>query len=160
MFLFGFPNLKQKWPLEVPGVMPHPGDPGAMALPGVCPAPGAQGRSRCRGMPAPRALARAAFPGSAPPPPLPGSLCIAQKLVGWSEAPALTPQMLASLPSPPQARWFFFVSELSRAFCEFSAVRLHRVGLGRVGFERQARSKLQQARPGGGRSPGGTLGRV
>ena len=61
---------------------------------------------------------------------------------------ALTPQMLASLPSPPQA-CFVFVSALSRAFCEFSAVRLHRVGLGRVGFERQARSKLQQARPGG-----------
>ena len=52
--------------------------------PGVCPAPGAQGRSRCRGMPGPRALARAALPGSAPPPPPPGSLCLTHYTILYS----------------------------------------------------------------------------
>ena len=66
------PGVTGKRGAALLGVWPGPGHARAVALPGVCPAPGAQGRSRCRGMPGPRALARAALPGSAYPPPLPG----------------------------------------------------------------------------------------
>ena len=77
--------------------------------------------------------------------------------VGWLVRGPCANSAGASQPPQPAAGVGFFVSALSRAFCEFSAVRLHRVGLGRVGLERQARRKLQQARPGGrsGRGSGG-----
>ena len=41
----------------------------------------------------------------------------AKKLVGWSEAPALTPQVLASLPSPPPAYIFFCFGDLACFSC-------------------------------------------
>ena len=63
----------KKWSL-VPGVMPHPGDPGdtrAVALPGVCPTPGLQGASRSRGLPDPGPTRPWSMPGVARPPPVP-----------------------------------------------------------------------------------------
>ena len=68
LFLFGFPNLKQKWPL-VPGVMPHPGDPGVVAMPGVCPTPGLLGARAPGVCPTPGQNARGRCPGSPDPPP-------------------------------------------------------------------------------------------
>ena len=69
--------------------------------------------------------------------------------VGWLVRGPCANSAGASQPPQPAAGVDFFVSAISRAFRVFPAVRLHRAGLGRVGFELQARSKLQQARPGG-----------
>ena len=45
--------------------MPHPGDPGVVAMPGVCPTPGLQGASRSRGLPDPGGAKRPwSMPGS------------------------------------------------------------------------------------------------
>ena len=55
--------------------MPHPGDPGVVAMPGVCPTPGLQGASRSRGLPDPGAKRPWwSMPGVDRPPPGLGSL--------------------------------------------------------------------------------------
>ena len=97
-----------EWARGVPGAR-GPGEtrccaPRGVARPRACPYGGATRgvprprgtrASRCRGMPGPRALARAALPGSAPPPPPPGSLGTAHK-----ERPWYTYRELSSLRPP------------------------------------------------------------
>ena len=51
--------------------MPHPGDPGVVAMPGVCPTPGLLGASRFRGLPDPGAQRPWSMPRVARPPPRP-----------------------------------------------------------------------------------------
>ena len=72
LYLFGFPNLKQKNGRWCPEWVPHPRvpDPGAMS--GVCPTPGLQGASRSRGLSDPGDTTPVGDPGVCPTPPCPG----------------------------------------------------------------------------------------
>ena len=113
--------------------MPHPGDPGLVAMPGVCPTPGLLGASRSRGLPDPGAKRPWSMPGVARPPPVPGSLGTAHK-AGWRENSAEKSAMAEESPRTKLRKEIETAKEIQALETELAQIK-------------QATSALQRSAP-------------